>query len=100
VIFREVFPVPALGQQHTVERWSGMDAGLFGSRLRELREAAGMSQAQLAEKVNVKQHAVSQWEHGHREPTLAVVVQLAETFGVTVMEFLEPAKRPRGRKRK
>jgi hypothetical protein len=38
---------------------------------------------------------------GDREPTLAVVVQLAELFGVTVMEFLEPAKKPprRGKKK-
>jgi hypothetical protein len=38
---------------------------------------------------------------GDREPTLAVVVQLAELFGVTVMEFLEPAKKsPRRGKKK
>jgi hypothetical protein len=38
---------------------------------------------------------------GDREPTLAVVVQLVELFGVTVMEFLEPAKKPprRGKKK-
>jgi transcriptional regulator with XRE-family HTH domain len=80
-----------------------MDAGLFGSRLRELREAAGMSQGQLGSRLKpaVRQNTVSQWERGDREPTLAVVVQLAELFGIGLTEFVEPARKPpRGRKKK
>jgi transcriptional regulator with XRE-family HTH domain len=75
----------------------GMDASLFGPRLRELREGAGLSQGELAEKMGVRQVTVSAWEVGTRSPDLTMLVKLAEFFGVTVNDFLEPAKgrRPR-----
>jgi transcriptional regulator with XRE-family HTH domain len=41
----------------------------------------------------VRQAAVSWWEGGAREPDLSMLVKLAEFFGVTVNDFLEPAKR-------
>ena len=36
----------------------------FGQRLRELRIAAGLSQEQLAEKLDLSRQAVSKWENG------------------------------------
>jgi transcriptional regulator with XRE-family HTH domain len=76
-----------------------MDARLVGPRLREMREAAGLSQVEFAGKIGVRQNTVSRWERGDQEPTLAVVVQLAEFFGVSTDAFFEPAKPRRKRKR-
>jgi transcriptional regulator with XRE-family HTH domain len=75
-----------------------MDASLFGPRLRELRKAAGLSQKELAEKIEASPNTVSQWETGVRGPDLETLVELAEFFGVATDAFFEPAK-PKRRRR-
>ncbi len=78
-----------------------MDARQFGRRLRELREAAGLSQKELADRMGVQQTAVSWWERGRREPSFGNAVKLAEALGVNVLAFLEePAPVPRKGKKK
>jgi transcriptional regulator with XRE-family HTH domain len=75
-----------------------MSAGWFAGRLRELRGAAGLTQAQLAERAGVKRDAVARWEAGTREPSWSNVVALVEALGVDANAFLqEPASaRPAG----
>ncbi len=67
-------------------------AGL-GTRLRSLRDEAGISQDELAEKLEVHQTAVSAWERGTAIPTPAALLRLAEFHEVTVDHLLgrEPA---------
>jgi transcriptional regulator with XRE-family HTH domain len=82
-----------------------MNADRFGVRLRELREAAGMTQQQLAERVGVRWEAVSRWERGVREPLWSNVLALAEALGVDCTAFQQPAtgappRERRGRPRK
>jgi transcriptional regulator with XRE-family HTH domain len=77
----------------------------FAARLRELREKAGLTQAQLAQRAGLHLSAVTRFEHGRREPSLASAAKLAAALGVTVDELIRPAtrpapKRPRGRPRK
>ena len=79
----------------------------FGAKLKELRMAAGWTQAQLAEKANISQRAVSHWEQGLREPSWSNVLALADALGVSIEEFREdgddaPEKAPtmRGRPKK
>jgi transcriptional regulator with XRE-family HTH domain len=60
----------------------------FGTRLRSLRERAGLSQAQLAEKVGTDQTHVSRWERNVAAPDLATVRQLAAALGVYAVELL------------
>jgi transcriptional regulator with XRE-family HTH domain len=66
----------------------------FGQRLYELREAAGLTQAQVAAKLGISHRAYAFWE---REPTAVRAEQLAtltELFGVTA-DFLigrQPSK--------
>jgi putative transcriptional regulator len=69
-----------------------MSAEHFAARLKELREAAGLTQGQLAEKADVSHRAISAWEQGWREPSWSIVVALAEALGVGVEAFLEPPK--------
>lgn len=55
-----------------------------GSKLRELREAAGLSQTQLAKLVSVSRNAVSQWEAGTTQPSTKRLVEVARALKVPV----------------
>jgi transcriptional regulator with XRE-family HTH domain len=73
----------------------------FGSRLKELREAAGLSQQQLADKIGFHRFSVAKLEQGVRGPTWSTVKALSEALGVPCDAFSQPAvsleKSARGR---
>lgn len=76
---------------------TGKVAG-FGPRLRELREAAGLTQSQLAEKAGLHPQGVVKLEREEREPTWATVLALADAMGVPLETFRQvPAERPPAR---
>lgn len=52
-------------------------------RIKELREAAGYSQSQLAKKLDVTRSSVNAWEMGLSTPTTQYVVALAKLFHVS-----------------
>src|SRR2546429_576058 len=60
-----------------------MSVAYFGPRLRELREQAGLTQEQLAERAGVKRDAVARWERNNREPSWGNI--LAEREGVSAI---------------
>lgn len=53
------------------------------------RLEAGLTQAQLAKKLNVDQTAVSRWESGETKPLKKYHKKLAKTLGCTVDELLK-----------
>lgn len=53
----------------------------------ELRRSTGMTQLELAEKLNYSDKAVSKWERGESLPDVAVLKQIADLFSVT-MDYL------------
>lgn len=53
-------------------------------RLRELRDHAGLSQADLAKALDVDTSLISRWEKGAREPSLSQLMAIARTLGVTL----------------
>lgn len=55
------------------------------------RIKAGLTQAQLAEKVGCRQKDISYWETGHYRPSVASLAALASVLGVP-MEQLLPSK--------
>ena len=57
---------------------------LFGRRLRELREAAGLRQVDVGTRAGVSTAYVSELERGGRGPTLDVIYALARALGVPV----------------
>lgn len=57
-------------------------------RLRELRTALGWTQAQLAERCDLNQVIISDYELGKTQPRLATVVRLAEALGCSTDELL------------
>jgi transcriptional regulator with XRE-family HTH domain len=83
-----------------------MGAEWFAGRLKELRQQAGLTQQQLAEKAGMTKDGVSHLEQGRRSPSWETVLALASAFGVSVEAFAVPpaagadAHRPRGRPRK
>ena len=56
----------------------------MGARIAALRREAGMSQAQLAERLRVSPSAVGMYEQGRREPSADMLVELAAVFSVSV----------------
>lgn len=56
--------------------------------LKERRLAAGLTQSEVAKRLNVDQGAVSNWERGINLPTRKYREPLAELYGVTVDELL------------
>ncbi len=73
----------------------------FGPRLKELREAAGLSQQQLAERIGFHKLSVAKLEQGIREPTWSTVRLLAKALETSCQAFeVEPIElpaAPRGR---
>lgn len=55
----------------------------LSDKLVGLRKSAGMSQEELAEKLNVSRQAVSRWEMGTAMPDAANILQLSKLFHVT-----------------
>ena len=60
------------------------------------RKRAGLTQAELAEKINYSDKAVSKWERGDGVPDVAVLCEMAEIFGVSE-EYLADAVRENSR---
>jgi transcriptional regulator with XRE-family HTH domain len=66
----------------------------FGVRLRELREAAGLTQARLAERAGLHPQGVVKLERGEREPAWSTVQLLAAALGVSCAAFASPVTLP------
>jgi len=56
--------------------------------LKELREAKGISQVQLAEEIGVNHRTISQYENGKREPDIQTIKKLCKYFNVTAGQLL------------
>ncbi len=56
---------------------------MISERIRTLRDNAGMSQAQLAKKLDVSRSAVNAWEMGFSAPTTQYIVAMARLFHVS-----------------
>ena len=65
-----------------------MDPYVTGAVIRQLREKNRLTQAQLAEKLQVSDKAVSKWENGRGYPDITLLEPLAKAFGVSVAELL------------
>ncbi len=57
---------------------------IIAKNITDLRKAADMTQAQLAEKLNYSDKAVSKWERGDAIPSIGTLKEVADLFGVTV----------------
>lgn len=60
----------------------------IGMKLRQLRDAKGMSQATLANKARISREHLSRLEGGRYDPSVGVVQRLAKALGVSLTELL------------
>ena len=66
----------------------------FGNYLYSLRKSKGMTQQEIADKLDVTNKDVSKWETGEAFPETAQLVPLSDIFGVTVDDLLRGRAEP------
>lgn len=66
----------------------------LAEKILSLRTQRGMSQDDLAEKLEVSRQSVSKWETAQSTPDLDKIIKLANLFGVTVDELVRDGERP------
>lgn len=57
---------------------------MFSDRLRWLRNRFGYSQAAMAEKLSISRMAYTQYESGHRQPSLDTLLRIAQVYDVSL----------------
>lgn len=65
-----------------------MDTYITGQTIKRLREAKGLTQIQLAERIGVSGKAVSKWETLKGLPDISLIESLAKALGVSVIELM------------
>ena len=60
----------------------------LGANITRYRKALGMTQAELAQRLNYSDKAVSKWERGESVPDVLTLAQIAQEFGVTVNNLI------------
>lgn len=66
-----------------------MEKKTIGTFIAALRKSSGMTQQELADKLNVSNKAVSRWERDECAPDISLIPALAEIFNVTCDELLK-----------
>ena len=61
----------------------------FGNYIYELRCKSGLTQGEMAEKLEVSNKAVSKWENGKSKPTTNTLRKMAVLFGISIDELLK-----------
>ena len=64
-----------------------MNQYVTGAMIKRLREARGMTQQQLAERVAVSDKTISKWETGRGYPDISLIEPLSAALGVSVIEL-------------
>ncbi len=60
----------------------------FGEKLRTLRERRGLSQRQLSDMLGIHQSHLWRMEQGKKTPNVAMVLKVADIFGVTTDQLI------------
>ena len=66
----------------------------IGQFIAALRKANGLTQKELAEKLNVSDKAISRWERDECAPDISLIPVIAEIFSVTCDELLCGERKP------
>lgn len=82
--------IDEMSNAYTVPEWT------IGDRLRKARESAGIGVAEMALRIGVGRNTITNYEHGHRSPSISALRQWAEITGTPASWLLEdPAVRNR-----
>jgi len=77
-----------------IGRTASKAAPIFGQRLAALRRGKGVSQRELAAKLNTTREAIDYYERRAQNPTLDLIQKLAEALEVTLAELLGSEPQP------
>lgn len=56
---------------------------MFSEKIKELRLARGITQVELASSLSVTKQSVSNWENNNIMPSIEILLQLSDFFGVS-----------------
>lgn len=65
-----------------------MEQQMVGKFISTCRKEKGLTQMQLAEKLNITNRAISKWETGKSMPDVSIMLDLCDILGITVNELL------------
>ena len=60
----------------------------FGENFKNIRKQCGLSQQEVADKLQIKQSSVNDWEDDVSRPDYEKLIALAELYDVTLYELL------------
>ena len=60
-----------------------------GENIKNTRKKFGITQEELAEKINVTRQAVSNWENGKTEPDIETLTKIAQIFDISIDELVD-----------
>ena len=64
---------------------------ILADKITDLRKKQGLSQEELAEKLNVSRQSVSKWESAQATPDLKRIIEMSKLFGVSTDFLLKRA---------
>ena len=65
-----------------------MNTYVTGTTIKQLREKRNMTQAELAEKIDVSSKTISKWETGKGLPDISLLQPLSQALGISVIELM------------
>ena len=65
-----------------------MDPKLIGKFICDNRKKQGLSQKELADKLNITDKAISKWERGLSFPDISMLIPLSEILNITLYDLL------------
>lgn len=74
-------------QLHNKKSKEGRLHAMLGDNIRLLRSVRGISQVELGEKLNVSKQSISNWENGNIQPSIEMLMKIADFFSVST-DFL------------
>ncbi len=69
-----------------------MDAKKTGKYISDNRKKQGLSQKELAEKLNVTDKAISKWERGLSFPDISMLIPISEILEISLYDLLTGGK--------
>ncbi|MCL2384081.1 MAG: helix-turn-helix domain-containing protein [Oscillospiraceae bacterium] len=72
-----------------------MDQQKLGVFIREVRKEKGMTQQELANRLNITDRAISKWENGRCLPDIAFLEPLSIILGVEISELVKGERIPK-----
>ena len=66
---------------------------IIAKNLTTYRKKAGITQQELADKLNYSDKSISKWERGEGVPDIYILKQIADLYGVTVNDLIETTQK-------